>query len=531
MCYNDEKIGCDFMAEEKIYKQVPLIGVKNRQCPICKGSMTGTKIGAVMLYKSPDKTKIINQKMRYCKTCDIMYVTSQMCKDIKRANQGYEVASFHPNSNLDKKYLKYMKNGPSKKEYIEKRIEYDYHPQYVPTQKPVSNSGKAVSSIRIGDKIFDTYHISQCNIKKLAKNVYTTPVGFYNCPICGKPLIRDYVYAVQVNDTECIKSNGCMCSSCDAFFTISQKLFYNLEKMRVNKNAYDLKPDYCVSYDYKKYSSIFNEKESTYKQITVCAKNDLRTYTIVYDSWEENKQENIIYYSSELAVKLLIAERDKKAVDINNKSFQIVKVRSKNIDIAQKREIDNVVLHKKYFNNELPEFSSQNTLYVYNGKITCHKKHSVTEIDAYIDDFDGGKYSFFAEYCYDCDKFIMKYDDYKQYLKEYHFFPMKISMLNMNYDDYNRAEQSPLMINGYTVNATDDYSAGERQKILQGIINNGILSKRKVLDYLEMFIKESENNPRKQIAVSKWKEDKAFVLNYSFNSVPQVRIWKIQCRK
>lgn len=232
-----------------------------------------------------------------------------------------------------------------------------------------------------------------------------------------------------------------------------------------------------------------------------------------------------------MAVKLLIAERDKKAVDINNKSFEIVKVRSKNIDIAQKREIDNVVLHKKYFNNELPEFSSQNTLYVYNGKITCHKKHSVTEIDAYIDDFDGGKYSFFAEYCYDCDKFIMKYDDYKQYLKEYHFFPMKISMLNMNYDDYNRAEQSPLMINGYTVNATDDYSAGERQKILQGIINNGILSKRKVLDYLEMFIKESENNPRKQIAVSKWKEDKAFVLNYSFNSVPQVRIWKIQRRK
>lgn len=125
----------------------------------------------------------------------------------------------------------------------------------------------------------------------------------------------------------------------------------------------------------------------------------------------------------------------------------------------------------------------------------------------------------------------MKYDDYEQYLKKYNFFPMKLSILNMNYDDYNRAEYSPLLLNGYTTNKDDNLSSQERQKILSGIIKSGILSKRKVLDYLEMFIHDSINNPKRQPSISKWEEDKEFVLNYSYDGVPKVYITKIERRK
>lgn len=117
---------------------------------------------------------------------------------------------------------------------------------------------------------------------------------------------------------------------------------------------------------------------------------------------------------------------------------------------------------------------------------------------------------------------------HSQYLHKYYFFPLKLEMLDVVYDDYHRAEQYQLMLNGYTVNSKDDFSARERQKTLQRIIDNDVLKKRQVLDYLEMFIRESANNPRRQNAISKWKEDKQFVLNYTPKKTLEVRIWKIQ---
>lgn len=529
------------MAEEKIYKQVPVVQVSdNVVCPICEKKGTfDTKMCKIMLRKSKTKTRVFSERLHYCYDCDIPYVTPQMCKVINRQNRGYKLSTFQPiNSATKDDVLKTILSDVCPQEEINEKVlsnstkkikaENDYHSKQKKTKKITSNKE---NRIKIGDTDFDLYPVSKCNVKILPKKVYTIPVGFTHCPLCGRTLLRDYVYAVQINDKSCIKSNGCMCIRCNAFFTISQKLFFQLEELRIDKEAYQLKSDYCNSYNYKKYSSFFNDLKSVYKQITVCGNNDIRTYTIVYDSWEVNELENVIYYTSEVAVKLLIADRDKATVDIESKSFRIVKVREKNIDIAQKREIDNVILHKKYFNGEIPELSSQNTLYIYGGKIACHHKHSIVEFRAYIDDFDGGESSFFVEYCYDCDKFLMRYDDYSQYLHRYHFFPLKLEMLGVAYDDYHRAEQSPLMVHGYTVNSKDDFSARERQRKLQKIIDNGVLEKRQVLDYLEMFIRESKYNPRRQNAISKWKEDKDFVLSYTSKRTPEVRIWRIQRRK
>jgi len=51
-----------------------------------------------------------------------------------------------------------------------------------------------------------------------------------------------------------------------------------------------------------------------------------------------------------------------------------------------------------------------------------------------------------------------------------------------------------------------------------------------VLNYLEMFIKENENSFYKSLAVSKWKEDLNFVLNYKQKEKPLVNIAKISKR-
>ena len=54
VCYNVEKIGCDFMADERIYKQVPVVQANDTVvCPICKNKgVFDTKLCKISLRKS-----------------------------------------------------------------------------------------------------------------------------------------------------------------------------------------------------------------------------------------------------------------------------------------------------------------------------------------------------------------------------------------------------------------------------------------------------------------------------------------------
>ena len=59
-------------------------------------------------------------------------------------------------------------------------------------------------------------------------------------------------------------------------------------------------------------------------------------------------------------------------------------------------------------------------------------------------------------------------------------------------------------------------------------MNYHIVDKQKVLDYLRMFIRERETNPLMACAVSKWKEDKEFVLQYQLEQHPKVNIARLE---
>lgn len=178
-------------------------------------------------------------------------------------------------------------------------------------------------------------------------------------------------------------------------------------------------------------------------------------------------------------------------------------------------------------NDDFLSFSSNTTLYVYKGtNIGCFDNHHVTEVKVRIKGIDQSEIGFYANYCHVCKKYLMKYSDYENYLKRFKLFPAKVALYDRPYklDHFERADESPLMLNGYSVNNDDCYSDKVRHELLAFLIDHGIMTKRKVLDYLEQFIEVNGKAYRNRFALLKWQDDKEFVLSYTEKKVPVINI-------
>lgn len=84
---------------------------------------------------------------------------------------------------------------------------------------------------------------------------------------------------------------------------------------------------------------------------------------------------------------------------------------------------------------------------------------------------------------------------------------------------------SPLRKWGYTVSQAAGYSDVQRQGILEDIVDYRIMTKDKVLSYLNFFMKLNHNGS--DIALAKWKEDRDYILNYKLGSSKRIRINQI----
>ena len=66
---------------------------------------------------------------------------------------------------------------------------------------------------------------------------------------------------------------------------------------------------------------------------------------------------------------------------------------------------------------------------------------------------------------------------------------------------------------GYNVKQ-DGPGTQERQRLLANLIDCGLMSKKKIHDYLSIFILRSGPNPLMMNAVAKWKADLVFLDSY-----------------
>ena len=386
--------------------------------------------------------------------------------------------------------------------------------------------------LSIDNRQYQTYSVLRFNFSGLVKNVYPMRFTPTSCPICGKRLARNYIYAFQISEDECVKVKGAVCFSCDSFFSewtpllkwLQESNPYNHNRVRI-LSIYNKTPTPNSYKEFFRYHHVF-------RQYYLTNPNQIVVYSITYDRELANEKRLIIPYSSRIGIDLLRAEKQNStSITLQDTPYMISRIEGKTIfDDATRAEVDYAIEKMQYAEGEAPSLTSKRTLYVYNGQIKCHERHHVDEYRASFDALSRN-ITFYVEYCHECDRFLMKYDDYKNYLERFHFFPVPIQTIGVQYrDEFSRAEASPLKLNGYSVDQRTGLLSKERQAILAYIISSGILSKRKVLDYLELFIRQAHNSPDMYLAVRKWTEDKEFVLDYAERDVPVVTIGKLEKR-
>lgn len=82
-------------------------------------------------------------------------------------------------------------------------------------------------------------------------------------------------------------------------------------------------------------------------------------------------------------------------------------------------------------------------------------------------------------------------------------------------------EKSPLKIFGYSVSQSDGLTDTQRQTILEALIDYHILTKDRVLSYLDFFARV--NGYRNDYATGKWLEDRKCIANYEIGTATRVK--------
>ena len=87
------------------------------------------------------------------------------------------------------------------------------------------------------------------------------------------------------------------------------------------------------------------------------------------------------------------------------------------------------------------------------------------------------------------------------------------------------AQKSLLKICGYSVNAAEGLTDQDRQRILESIVENGIMTRHEIIQYLNYFITMRKNQSRDMSeAIRKWKKDINFVENMRLTGVSSYEV-------
>lgn len=143
----------------------------------------------------------------------------------------------------------------------------------------------------------------------------------------------------------------------------------------------------------------------------------------------------------------------------------------------------------------------------------------IATVPVMIDD-EFNDIEFPAIYCKDCNIYYITEEVY------YHIKGMgKVLCQILTEDEYHRylagsdfsnlSPKGPLYLLGYNVardrNGDDILTSSERKHLLDWIIDNGIMKKKKVIFYLDLFVKKNQGRTNMSLAVQKWREDKEYL--------------------
>ena len=241
--------------------------------------------------------------------------------------------------------------------------------------------------------------------------------------------------------------------------------------------------------------------------------------TYVDKLWNESKTDRIRKHQQEQRLKA-----EEKENDISNGSDN-----SSMLMYEDKAKRGDACFDENRF------FRGGATLYIFKGVLACYRKsHHVISATGIIKSIEGEEIKINVNYCKSCRKFFIDMNEYRYYRGKYgvllgNFSIDKVSFGYSSFEDV--AHESPLHLCGYTVNQQDDLTLMQRQKILKGMMDNGILPKARIIAYLNYFIIRSEKLLNYDSAREKWTNDLNFVRDYKINSQSKVKINSIEKNK
>lgn len=178
------------------------------------------------------------------------------------------------------------------------------------------------------------------------------------------------------------------------------------------------------------------------------------------------------------------------------------------------------------------EWLENSVLYVHRGTIFCQKEdHNIIPATAVLLGKSGQDVRLSVSYCQDCKLFFIDEESYKRYRKKYGILIGDIRFVKdgkVYIGENFLADESPLMLCGYSVSQQVGLSESERHFIISKIIEQGILTKLQVARYLGFFIRRNGQKDSNYLALSKWERDLDFTLHYDENKQKEYLIRSIQ---
>lgn len=173
----------------------------------------------------------------------------------------------------------------------------------------------------------------------------------------------------------------------------------------------------------------------------------------------------------------------------------------------------------------------QNTLYICKGTIVCKRNgHLVESVTGVMLDKNGSTVKVNANYCPQCQKYFISYDEYIYYRKKYGILLGNLKITNSSFEQTqaNLADESILHMCGYSVNQTADLTVTNRHRILQFLLDSGISTKPEIINYLNFFVRRNGKRQNMEEAVRRWNEDLKWVREYQIDKQRQFEITNIQ---
>ena len=164
----------------------------------------------------------------------------------------------------------------------------------------------------------------------------------------------------------------------------------------------------------------------------------------------------------------------------------------------------------------------QHVLYICKGTISCRKKrHDIVSVTGLLGALTGKTVKINTNFCKTCNTYFISLSEYKYYQNLHGVLLGNIQIQEDGYSSgngyENLAKESVLHICGYTVNQATGLSSDQRRRILGNLMDHDVISKYRIIEYLQFFINNSRYRYNMRLANQKWSDDLKWIRNYNID--------------